>query len=80
MAFAVTTVDSPDDLAAFVSGTVTVHASEQSLSDALNVAVSVSAIVTNGIFFTLIDDASITNVSLRIVSKGIKYTVILETV
>ena len=79
MAFTVTTYASPDDLAAALTATVTVHASEQSLSDAISAATLVTAIVTNGIYYTLIDNAQVVNVSLRVVDKGIKYTVILET-
>ena len=75
-----TTLNSPDDLAAFVQGTVTVHSSEQSLSAAVALATNITLVVSTGIYFTLIDDASITNVSLRVVGKGLKYTVILETV
>ena len=79
MAFAVTTYSSPDDLAAALQATVTVHSSEQSLSDAIDLAVDITTVVSNGQYYTLIDDASVTNVSLRVVSKNIKYTVILET-
>ena len=80
MAFAVTTYDSPDELAAAITATVTVCQSEQALSDALALATNVTAVTTGGAgVFTLIDDAQIVNVSLRIVGKGLKYTVILET-
>ena len=80
MPFTVVTHDSPDALAAAIQATVTVHSSEQSLSDAVALATNITLVVSTGIYFTLIDDASITNVSLRVVSKGLKYTVILETV
>ena len=80
MPFTVTTFNSPDDLAAAIQATVTVRSSEQSLSDAVALATNITLVVSTGIYFTLIDDASITNVSLRGVGKGLKYTVILETV
>ena len=80
MAFTVTTYDSPDELAAAITATVTVHSSEQELSDALALATNPTAVTTGSTsYFTLIDDAQIVNVSLRIVGKGLKYTVILET-
>ena len=79
MAFTVTTYDSPDDLAAALTAVVTVHPSEQSLSDAISAATNATTVVTSGIYYTLIDNAQIVNISLRVVGKGIKYTVILET-
>ena len=79
MAFAVTLIDSPDDLATFVSATVTVHSSEQSLSDALALATAVTVVTIDGGKFTLVDNAQVANVSLRILSKAYKYVVILET-
>ena len=80
MAFTVVVHDSPDALAAAITAVVTVHSSEQSLSDALALATSVTAVTINGGKFTLIDNAQIVNVSLRIFSKAYKYVVILETV
>ena len=80
MAFTVNTYSSEADLAAAVSGTVTTHSSEDDLLAAVEAATSVTAIVNKGGYFTLIDNATITNVNLWIVSKGAYYTVILETV
>ena len=80
MAFTVVVHDSPDALAAAITAVVTVHDSEQSLSDALALATDVTAVTINGGKFTLIDNAQIVNVSLRIFSKAYKYVVILETV
>ena len=80
MPFTVLVHDSPDALAAAITAVVTVHDSEQSLSDALALATSVTSVTINGGKFTLIDNAQIVNVSLRIFSKAYKYVVILETV
>ena len=79
MAFTVLTHDSPDDLAAAITAVVTVHTSEQSLSDALALATNVLTVTIDGGKFTLVDNAQVANVSLRILSKAYKYVVILET-
>ena len=81
MAFAVVTVNSEDDLAAALTATVTTFRSIDELSIGLAAATDITEVVVKGYgYFTLIDDAQITNVSLRIMAKGAKFTYILETV
>jgi hypothetical protein len=81
MAFTVTTYNSEDDLAVAVQATVTTYPSEDALDAGIAAAVNPTAVVVKGgLYYTLIDDAQVVNVSLRILAKGIKYTVILETV
>ena len=79
MAFTVITHPDEVTLAAALTAVVTTHTSEEDLETAVAAATSVTAIVAKGGFYTLIDNAQITNVSLRILAKGAKYTVILET-
>jgi len=81
MAFVVVTVNSEDELATALTAVVTTASSEDELDALLEAAIKVTAVVVKGLgYYTLIDNAEITNVSLRILSKGIKYTYILETV
>ena len=81
MAFVVVTVNSEDDLAAALTAVVTTFFSEDALDAGLEAATSVTAVVVKcGHYYTLIDNAQIANVSLRILAKGAKYTYILETV
>lgn len=80
MAFTVTTYNSEDDLAAALTAVVTTYSSEDELDAGIAAATNITKIVAKGAFYTLIDNAQITNVSLRIVAKGGKFTVILETV
>jgi hypothetical protein len=79
MAFSVTTYQSEAELATALTATVTTYASEDQLATAVEAATSVTAIVAKGGYFTLIDNATITNVNLWILGKGGYYTVILET-
>lgn len=79
MAFTVTTYPDETTLAAAITAVVTTHASEDDLETAVAAATSVTAVVAKGGFYTLIDNATIVNVSLIILAKGAKYTVILET-
>ncbi len=80
MAFSVDTYNSEDDLAAAITAVVTTYASEDALEVGVAAATSITKVVAKGGFYTIIDNAQITNVSLDILAKGGKYTVILETV
>ena len=80
MAFIVRTVNSEDDLAADLTAVVTTFFSEDALDAGLDAATNITAVVVKGgHYYTLIDNAQIVNVSLRILAKGAKYTYILET-
>ena len=80
MAFTVITYNDEVELAAAISATVTTARSEDELDALIEAATDIHSIVVKGNFYyTLIDDPSVVNVSLRIVAKGLKYTVILET-
>ena len=81
MAFTVTTYNDEVELAAALTATVTTVNDEEELGALINAATNITAIVVKGKGkYTLIDDAQVVNVSLRILSKFGKYTVILETV
>ena len=81
MAFVVVTVNSEDDLAAALTAVVTTARSEDELDVLIEAATNITEIVVKGLgYYTLIDNAQIVNVSLRILAKGGKYTYILETV
>ncbi len=80
MAFAVVTVNDEAELATALTAVVTTFNDEDELDAGLATATSIDAVVIKGLGkFTLIDNAQITNVSLRILSKGAKFTYILET-
>ena len=80
MPFTVTTYDSEDALAAAITAVVTTFPDEETLGDGINAATTpFSVVVKGGGKYTLIDNPQIVNVSLRIVAKGAKFTVILET-
>lgn len=79
MAFTVTTFPDEKTLATAITAVVTTHTSEDDLETAVAAATSVTAVVAKGGFYTLIDNAQIVNVSLIILAKGAKFTVILET-
>ncbi len=80
MAFAVVTVNDEDELAAALTAVVTTFRSEDELDVGLEAATDVTAVVVKGKgYYTLIDNAQIVNVSLRILAKFGKFTYILET-
>ena len=83
MAFTVTTFDSEDELAAAITAVVTTVHSEDELEPVLEAATNIltgSGVVCKGPgFFTVIDNPQIVNVALKIVAKGGKFTMILET-
>ena len=79
MAFAVVTVNDEDELAAALTAVVTTFPDEDSLDVGIAAATAVHTVVVHGGKYTLIDNPQIVNVSLRIMSKGGKYTYILET-
>ena len=80
MAFSVVTVNDEDELAAALTAVVTTYNDEDELDAGVAAATNITAIVVKGHGkYTMIDNAQIVNVSLRIVAKGIKYTYILET-
>ena len=80
MAFAVVTVNDEAELAAALTAVVTTYPSEDALAAGIDAATSVTTVVVKGRgYFTLIDNAQITNVSLRVLAKGAKFTYILET-
>ena len=80
MAFTVVTYNDEDQLAAALTAVVTTFASEDELDIGIGAATDITAIVVKGYgYYTLIDNAPVVNVSLRILAKGAKYTVILET-
>jgi len=80
MAFAVVTVNSEDELAAALTAVVTTYSSEDKLDAGIALATDITAIVVKGYgYYSLIDNAQIVNVSLRIMAKGAKFTYILET-
>ena len=81
MAFVVVTVNSEDDLATALTAVVTTFTGEDALDAGLEAATNITAVVVKGFgYYTLIDNAQIVNVSLRILAKGAKCTYILETV
>ena len=80
MAFAVVTVNDEDELAAALTAEVTTFNDEDELDAGLAAATVIDAVVVKGGGkYTLVDNAQITNVSLRVLAKGGKYTYILET-
>ena len=80
MAFAVVTVNDEAQLAAALTAVVTTFRSEDELDVGIAAATDITAIVVKGYgYYTLIDNAAIVNVSLRIMAKGAKFTYILET-
>ena len=80
MAFAVVTVNDEAELATALTATVTTYRSEDELDAGIEAATDITAVVVKGgHYYTLIDNAQIANVSLRILAKGAKYTYILET-
>ena len=80
MAFDVTTYTSEEELATAIQGVVNTFSSEAELQEALPGATNIFDVLAKGAYFTLIDDPSVVNVSLRIVAKGNFFTVTLETV
>ena len=80
MAFTVITYKSEDQLAAAIQAVVTTYPDEDSLDIGIEGSTDITSIVVVGNKYTLIDNAQITNVSIRILAKGRFYTVILETV
>jgi len=80
MAFTVTTYNDEIELATALTATVTTARSEDELDLLIEAATDITQVVVKGNFYyTLIDNAQIVNVSLRVLAKGLKYTVILET-
>ena len=80
MPFSVTTYNSEDELATALTAVVTTFPDEETLGAGIIAATSpFSIVVKGGGKYTLIDNPQIVNVSLRIVAKGAKFTVILET-
>jgi len=79
MAFTVTTYNDETELATALTATVTRYKDEDQLDAGIAAATDITAIVVNGGMYTLIDNAQVVNVSLRIVAKGYFFTVILET-
>jgi len=80
MAFAVVTVNDEAELATALTAVVTTYRSEDELDAGIEAATDITAVVVKGgHYYTLIDNAQIANVSLRILAKGAKYTYILET-
>ena len=80
MAFAVVTVNDEAELATALTAVVTTYRSEDELDAGIEAATDITQIVVKGgHYYTLIDNAQIANVSLRILAKGAKYTYILET-
>ena len=80
MAYSVVTVNDEDELAAALTAVVTTFPSEDKLDAGIAAATDITAIVVKGKgYYTLIDNAQIVNVSLRILAKGAKFTYILET-
>ena len=80
MPFTVTTYNDEAELAAALTAVVTTHPSEDALDAAIAAATTPIQVVVKGYgYYTLIDNPQIVNVSLRVLAKGAKYTVILET-
>lgn len=80
MPFTVTTYPDEVQLAAAITAVVTTYPDEETLGDGINAATDITAVVVKGHGkYTLIDNAQIANVSLRVLAKGAFYTVILET-
>ena len=80
MAFVLVTVNDEVQLAAALTAVVTTARSEDELDALIEASTNITAIVIKGVqYYTLIDNAQIANISLRILSKGLKYTYILET-
>lgn len=80
MPFTVTTYNDEAELATALTATVTTYPSEDKLDAGIEAATDITAIVVKGKgYYTLVDNAQVVNVSLRILAKYGKYTVILET-
>ena len=80
MPFQVVTVNDEAQLATALTAVVTTARSEDELDALIEAATNITTIVVKGgHYYTLIDNAQIANVSLRILAKGGKYTYILET-
>ena len=80
MAFVVVTVNDEVSLAAALTAVVTTARSEDELDALIEASTNITAIVVKGNhYYTLIDNAQIANITLRVLSKGLKYTYILET-
>ena len=79
MPFAVTTVNDEVELAALLQATVTTLNSEDELDATLAAVTNIGAVVCKGGKYTVIDDISIVNVSVRVLAKGGKFTAIVET-
>ena len=77
--YTVTTYTDEDQLATALTAVVTTYPDEDSLDAGIAASTAITAVVTKGAKYTMIDNAQIANVSLRILSKGGFYTVILET-
>jgi len=80
MAFTITTYPDEDSLALALTAVVTTYPDEDTLGVGILAATNILTVVAVGGKYTLIDNPQITNVSLRVVSKGRFYTSILETV
>ena len=80
MAFVVVTVPDEASLALALTAQVNTARSEDELDDLIAASTAIVAIVVKGgHYYTLIDNAEIGRISLRILAKGAKYTYILET-
>ena len=80
MPFSVVTVNDETELATALTAVVTTYRSEDELDAGIQAATNIHSIVTKGfLYYTLIDNPLVANVSLKIVAKGAKYTYILET-
>ena len=80
MAYSVITYKDEATLATAITAVVTTYESEYALEVGIAAATSVTKVLAKGGKYTLIDNATIVNVSLDILAKGAEYTVILETV
>ena len=80
MAFVVVTVNDEASLATALTAVVSTARSEDELDALIEASTNITAIVVKGgHYYTLIDNAQIANITLRILAKGAKYTYILET-
>ena len=80
MPFSVTTYPDEDQLAAALLADVSTFNDEDQLDAGIAAATQIDAIVVKGLGkYTLIDTIKVINVSVRVIAKGAKYTVILET-
>ena len=82
MAWTVNTYNDEAQLQAVVGGTVTTYNDEAQLNAYLATITTetINQIVSKGGGkFTVVTDATITNITLIIIAKGIKFTVVLET-